>query len=372
MNSYSFLDPVTREDMFYGYQEEMDYIVKKVIAPGSRRQSFFVDGGSRMGKTSLLLQIERHLRQSGIRPSNDDSDQLVIIPLYLDMLDLDPTLNGFLGRAALLLESYPSRYPIPFDISSRAAALLQSVKTHIDPFVPFTGAIYELEKAARPRQLRVVLLTDDLWRIRQQGRLTLARTLRALHIETWIQHAMAFVITGSSRDWGESLASPLENTLVYKELHVLDEKDALKLINKPTEEKIPPQVALRVYRETGGHPFLLQYVMSTLCDQEDIKQLTEEDVDQATKKFQRERRDFEHWWKRMSEVDKKVYRIFRKIGPETGIAVDEFVDMGLSVNKLMLLDSLRALKTTGLIREYPDNHYWLAGLWPARWFQEMR
>lgn len=103
-------------------------------------------------------------------------------------------------------------------------------------------------------------------------------------------------------------------------------------------------------------------------------------------RFIKDRRDFEHWWEKLSEADRRVYSVFCQ-QPQTSI--DDLHSMMLSIpaeggrnlimNRPMIQDSLYTLKTMGLIRELEDlsdevsfdTTYELAGQWHARWFRQI-
>lgn len=382
MNPYSFIDPVTDPRMFFGYRDELEKIISRVSAPKQERLSYFVAGAWRMGKTSLLLQAERRLRRMGPERQINGYRQ-VLIPIYLDTLRLgDATSKGFFGVAARLLACYLADISLHFDVPPQVTTHLEAVETASDPLRAFENGIHSLAEAARPRQLRVVLLIDELGRLmRREAGEVVTLQLRALHIVPAIEHILAYVITGSQRDlWRISkTGSPLQNILVIQRLHVFDEEQSLELINKPTEGQVPPEVAEQVCLESGGHPFLLQYLMSVLCEHENLRQLTAEDVLQATRRFSQQRRDFQHWWEGLGEPDRIVYGTFYR---EKRRTVEELSRMMLSVpspagegrktvlDTGMLRDSLDVLQTTGLIRELAHGVYELAGKMFARWFHQ--
>ena len=380
MNPYSFLNPVTESNMFYGYQPELERIVQKVT--DRRPTSFFVIGGRSMGKTSLLRQVEQRLRLFGMENLASSGQQLLVIPIYLDMLQLgEITLNDFYGKIARLMSQALAAASSSLAISEQVNTLLQSVKSATEPFDTLVDALDELIQTLQHSRLRVTLLIDDLWRVKHQDiEGIIVRNLRALLIHPPLDKVVACVITGSYSEYDSVITanSPLENLLILVDLHAFNEEQSLTLINESTESKIPPEVAQQVYIETGGHPLLLQYVMSELCDYEDWSALTAEDVYQATERFNRERKDFHRWWEKLGEADRKIYAVFLR---EERASVDDLVRMMLSIptegsrnriiDRPMIEDSLRVLATMGLLREYSDGMYALAGQWPARWFSLM-
>ena len=56
------------------------------------------------------------------------------------------------------------------------------------------------------------------------------------------------------------VGSPLADILEWQSLRCLDFEDACSLMQEPVEREWPEPFLTQVYKETGGHPFLLQYV----------------------------------------------------------------------------------------------------------------
>jgi hypothetical protein len=379
MNPYSFVDPVVAADMFYGYQDELEEIVAKVSKQGSGRLSFFVVGARRMGKTSLLLQIERRLRL--LNTEEPDSHHPILIPLYLDTLRLgEASLRGFFGLTALMLARYIVSNLSHLDISNSIIVDLEAVKTANDPLGAFQDCLLQLTRGFEPQRLRIVLLIDELGRVvRQMTGEALKSNLRSLHINPWLQYSLAYVIAGShdELDSVRPAGSPLENILVLRRLHVFDEKQALALIQEPIKSQLAPEVAEQIYLESGGHPFLLQYIMYTLCEKGSLGNLRVEDVYQTTKRFLNERRDFDSWWEMLGEVDRKVYEAFG--GRSRRNSVSDLTRMMLSVpsqsgdarrvviDRSMVTKALDVLGTTGLVRQVADSTWERAGELFARW-----
>jgi hypothetical protein len=369
--------------MFYGYRDELDYIVSKLASPNNS-MSFTVMGGRMIGKTSLLRQVERLLKEFNTIPPSE-RDQQMVIPLYLDMLLLDDPIPGnFVGKVGYLLNRSFVKSSLPFDIPSSVSTLLQSVQTNPEPLDTFVDTIYELIEAAYPTKLRIVLLIDDLWRVkRQEKNKSLTGMLRALLIEPTLDKAIACIIAGSYQEIDPNKpGSPLDNLLRMVDLHSFDVEQSLALINEPTQGKVPQEVARAVHVESGGHPFLLQFLMSELCEHTDWTQLTIENVYNATLRFRWMRKDFERWWEKLSPTDKRVYEVFcqqRQASPDDlhRMMLNILAGGGRNVilNKPRILDSLRILRTMGLIREREDGEldaiYELAGQWYARWFRQM-
>lgn len=390
-NPYSFSGPVFKPHMFYGYRSELEYIVSRVRA--SARHSFLVIGGGMMGKTTLLLQVQLQLRNKNVEPI-DDKHSRWVIPLYFDMSDFnkDCSVAHFLEKIARRFLRSLRMYPPPFPISEETKNLLASVPGCGEPEEKFTDALYQLAEDALHadfhNQLRVVFLIDNLWRKPQEINEYLIVCLRSLYMEPLLGELLAYVVTSSNygAEWISAIDPRFHSIFDIGMLHVFDEGQSLALINEPVKTiKIPKGIAEEVYLESGGHPFLLQYLLSVLCECDDSTELTIGHIEEAIKRFERGvRTDFERWWEKFSEADKRVYRTL--LDPRHDhLSVNQLNSIRLSfstenggtviMHAPMIRDSLRTLRTMGLIWEYEGEHglivYKPAGRWPTRWFRDI-
>ena len=62
IHPFTYTKPVTSESTFVGRKEEFDAILEGFESPNC--ESIGIVGGRRMGKTSLLLEVKRHLQES--------------------------------------------------------------------------------------------------------------------------------------------------------------------------------------------------------------------------------------------------------------------------------------------------------------------
>jgi len=93
------------------------------------------------------------------------------------------------------------------------------------------------------------------------------------------------------------VGSPLKDVLEWYNLRSLEYEDACRLMQHPIGIEWPETFLQHAYRETGGHPMLLQYVMHRVCEASPTE--VEQSLGQAIAKFERERRwQFGEWWER--------------------------------------------------------------------------
>lgn len=373
MNPYAGTNAKADTHIFFGFQEYVSKIISDVAQREQYAQSFSILGGHKMGKTTLLHEIEQLIHKRGINISVETRNQ-IILPLYLDMLKVETTYEKFFSHLSHVLITCLDQFGLNATLSASIKAQFQLVETAQEPFHSFVEALDNLRRILEPGELRIMLLMDNLWHEKHKASeiYTLFGLLRALHTNFFEKQTVIFIISGSYQDFRQTQGSPLENLLKNLYLHIFSQEDAIKYINEPTGGKIPPEVAQQVYQETGGHPFLLQYLMFELCQHDDWTQLTTEDVTRAIEKFHREVQNFENWWGYFSREDWLVYDTLCQ--DEKHASADDVYnhlknhnETKHKVTKPKVLDALHVLSTNGLIRETGDDEYALAGQWPAAW-----
>lgn len=256
--------------------------------PGSPRFSYGLAGGRRMGKSTILRRVELELK-AGI--PQWQAGGLRVIPIYVDGLALPRPLTadevwGYLWQE---LQRALSKSP-------------SSIEHSID-FVTFKEEIHPI-LTNLPERPRVVVLFDEIEPIAvcewAQGFLAHWRAL--LSNTPGLSEYFTAVFAGAhelailQRDIG----SPLKDILEWRSLRCLELEDACKLMQEPIEREWPRSFLELVYEETGGQPFLLQYIMQQVCSTPTPNEETLQTVvAQAIKKFAKERHwQFSEWWER--------------------------------------------------------------------------
>jgi len=150
----------------------------------------------------------------------------------------------------------------------------------------------------------------------------------------------------------------------------LEEDAAFQLIQKPTGNRVPAEVANTVYAESGGHPFLIQYLMAQTLGMSkgDPSALTSAHVNRAIEWFFARRSDFEFWTGKFTPVDDAVYALIARSTTETPKSeVIRHTGDAPAANH-----SLALLAHCGLIRETARNRFRYSGEMFRRWFSENR
>jgi len=296
-NPYNYNMPV-RPDMFFGRREDVQALTRNLAAtPGD---SYALVGGRRMGKTSLL---EALLRASAEEPARS----MLLLPVHLDLtgqgVDSVSTFFHTLGeRAQALLDEQLA--PSPVD---------RRVETGQPPAPAFARLLEGWGRAAMARvgcRLRLVLLLDECEHIVEQPWTPeMYGALRYLLVGQATRSLLKVVMAGSHRFLTQvrERGSPLRNVLQYHRLCVLDTPAARDLVTRPTGGALPEEVVQAVVVQSGGHPFLIQYLMYHLWDC-GLKNATLEMVHRVATGFCHERSDFDDWMDGLGTAGMQVYQ----------------------------------------------------------------
>lgn len=260
-------------------------------------QSFGIAGGRRMGKTTLLRRVEQDLLK-GIEEWK--SIGRLVIPIYMDCMALPDSNSlsaddiwGILFRElqSALEDQAQQLKPLDFDnFKKKVEPILCNLEEEPLIIVMFD----EIER---------VLVCDwsngflDNWRALLSNTPNLAEYFTAVFSGAQEMEALQHDVT-----------SPLANVLKWRPLHSLAYTDACQLMQDPIDHQWPEPFLERVYKETGGHPMLLQCVMQHICQEPPKK--ADQSLEQIIKKIANDHRwQFSQWWERYcSPMAQRVYR----------------------------------------------------------------
>lgn len=232
-------------------------------------------GHRKVGKTSLLIELQRRTASAGIRFVILDT--LEFSPLDADIIRsyalrvADSVLSRELGvslesrarspaayRAALAASTQFSRFP-----EEVRAILLELPELRIDP--QSARACLDLaQRLAEACDLRLVVAWDEFQALaRIRGRW--GEAIHPLLRSAWQQHdRVAYIISGSERGMLRELVTaehaPFFQHFAIMELGVLPEEEGLRLLTQaaPPDRPIPEDVARGTIAVLGSHPFYLQ------------------------------------------------------------------------------------------------------------------
>lgn len=305
---------------------------------GNPRYSFGLAGGRRMGKTTLLRRVQRDLLKSMAQLRDTG---LLVIPIYVDGLTLPRPLAAN-DIWELLFREMQSALPEPprtltqpdFEAFKNAASV----------------ALSDLEE-----QPRVIVMFDEVEPIMicdwadaflSHWRALLSNTPR---LSEWF----TAVFTGAREMEAlrRDIGSPLKDILEWRNLRSLTYQDSCRLMQEPIDHQWDSTFLKYLYRETGGHPMLLQYAMQHVClrwPEAKGRLTTRQLAERIVEKFARERGwQFGQWWERYCSTS--AQRVYTRLYHAGGV-----VQLQSLVHEFGLEDSndaVEILQHVGLVKE---------------------
>ena len=233
--------------------------------------SILLTGQEGIGKTSILLEIERRLRAI-------EDPTYTFFPVYMDLESIPEDMLFATASDAVLREAarlHPGSVPMPR--GDRGADY-----AHRDLANDLRSVVCALS-AASPRMVRLVLLVDNIDEVEGYHPRTTQR-LRGLFMSSVAEHlVMVASATRISRRW-EREGSPWYNFFEEIELEGLCREEVDLLVTSLTKGQagIGEGVVERIATTTGGNPALIRARCRTLLGRlhgQNRRTLTAADVD---------------------------------------------------------------------------------------------
>ena len=335
-----------RGDRFYGRRAQLAEILD------GQRDSLWLLGTRRVGKTSVLKQLEQ------LATSSPDLDYL---PLFWDLQGATEPRELHLSFHDALLDSEERWAEVGVSVSSLDAE---------DLF----DSLARLRRQVRGTGRRMLLLCDEaeeLIDLQSKDRSLLSKLRRAVQSTADIR----FVLASTIRLW--RLAEQSADTSPFLHgftpalyLAGLTEEEALALVlqeHLPSEARptFLPEVAQKICQACGNHPYLLQIVAKKYLEIGDLEEaLDRVRADQMVSHF------FEVDFRMLSRTEQEV---LRALG-ETGAAGRETLESRVGTEEGGLNGSLLRLENLGFVIRTEDQgvrlgndfiRHWLEGLSPS-------
>lgn len=360
-NPYNYTLPASG-DMLFGRDEEIEKILQLLLS--SLGDSVAIVGGRRMGKTSLLEAIHRTLESK----QNEEIK-------YLDLMPI-PIAIDFRGETPQSLEDFY------FYLGTETQKALQkwlgdnSLKTfEIPPHSPSAQVmgdflvegsnLFVSQKGVRFRL--IVLLENCEWLVKQDWSINLYETLRYLLAGRQTRSLIKVVISSSHRfiTQIQQNGSPLRELLHYHWLQAFNKFSIRQLVTMPTNFKLPLEIIEIIEGATGGHPYLIQYIMSNLLNL-DIASVTQADVKQIIQNFPAARNSFAYWYEDLNKTSWEIYYIIAKTDHAIMEQEIRSIFQGTPAD---LIYAIQALRYYGLITKKKNGSYLISCQMYKEWFE---
>jgi ligand-binding sensor domain-containing protein len=248
-------EPVRREDMFFGRREMLQKIVDTL-----HNNSIMIHGERRIGKTTLLYQLNNHLW--GL-----EDEEYWFVPLYVDLEGTEEdTFFHFLMEEILHTASTLS------GLTAETKDALQDLLYYRPGHEQYTDrefirdlrdvikALQHFGEASHPgKRLRLILLMDEMDVFNAYDHLMQQR-LRRIFMRDFAA-TLGAVIAGIriSKEWGR-IESPWYNLFNEIEVEPFTREQAMELLTEPVRGfyRYEPGVVDFIIENCAGRPFRIQ------------------------------------------------------------------------------------------------------------------
>jgi len=267
-NPYIAGGPIFDEQLFYGREPLIQRILQTV-----HNNSLLLHGERRIGKTSLLHQVQRRLETL-------DDPTYVFHPVYVD-LQGTPEERFFATLADQIFET------LPVGVTDREPALGRpGGYSHHDLVRELHGLLKQLKERSR-KQVKLVLLIDEVDELNDYDP-RVSQSLRSLFMKRFAENLAAVVAGVRIRKEWEKEGSPWYNFFEEIEVDAISPEEAQRLVLEPVRGtfRFATGAAERIVAVTGGKPFQIQRRCLALVQrlhEEGRRTITLADVNDAIK-----------------------------------------------------------------------------------------
>ncbi len=350
--------PVTSPSLFFGRQEAITWIRENLV---KGRYPMLVSGASRIGKTSLLCQLDRYL---------PDTYTMVRV----EMLDEEVgQFDRLLWRLADTVTQQLNELPGIDGPRPAWADFEGHTERLLDSFWP------QFRAALGRRDL--ILMLDDVDALAGDGRNLLSPLLEVL--EGWSAQdaglSSILTLTLTPQDLAARASLQLPAHLPVFQLAPLASEDAIKLIQEPVGGIITYDygVARRLVEITSGQPYYLQLLCFEIFNRcAAAGWVNQRDVDLVVEQLvKREIPDFQQVWHESSLQEQAVLAAFVSLRGARGLATaleihTVLTNAGVQVERGQAAEVMEQLAARGILERLGALSYRFRLTLLADWLRE--
>lgn len=359
MNPYDPNKEVIAPEMFFGRTQEIDRILRGLTSYSG--ESFSLYGGKRIGKSSMLRQIEGRLQREGFHRHSR-----LILPIFLNLHhESIHNRSTFFSRVIMKLTMLIEHsFGVNIDQDS-LAKLCRSIEESEIPQEVFIQAFGFVTSSVSKHlgQIRVVLLIDETEMLMlDQENLDLRQNLRALLSSVPETMDRLIIVTAGSEKLRQAMTekgSPLRNILTSIRLSNLSKDETEQLIREPTGREFKDHIVSEIIDQTGGHPHLVQFIMRNLIDliengtQQSLVEI--EDIKNISSQYAIEKGEvFESWIKELGNLGLQI--IDAMLNQQEQASIDQ-MRIELNADGFRLNQTLEAIMFHGLAIKSRDGQF---------------
>ena len=264
-NRYEVGRYVSNSRRFFGRRAELEQILSRLV--GGSTQPIVVRGPRRIGKTSLMHQLElaleqpQELRRLGLE-AEVETQLRPIHPLFVSLQAISETGGNSIALfLQMLFEEVCAALSLKSSAFQLSKALAQSFPARL--FQKQVSWVFE----QRPHE-RLLVLIDEWDEVYREEHSELGRNLRYLLQEeqriSWV-FSSTWLLTKEGGEFG----SPFFNMLFTLEVKEMDWESAVRLVTEPSKEvgvEWRGEAVVAVLEQSGRRPYLIQLICSKITD----------------------------------------------------------------------------------------------------------
>ncbi len=274
-NPFRYLQSVSHSD-FVGRWPLVESIAQDLVSENG--DSHAIIAGQRYGKTSILGALSHQLYQPVILESGDS----LALPLYIDFKacafnSAEAVFAFILQRVHRQINTVVRQHPLalwptPLRLNARWFEKLVSA-TELSMHDLEDGLGYIMDQLDTPTApARLILMLDEIGKsFDQPWTDELYSQARALICSSELQTRIRLVLTGSQHflEQQATYSAPLCDVLKLHYMEAFDLDSIAQLVARA--EGFSDETTAAVWRQSGGHPFLAQYLLYNLWEQREVK-----------------------------------------------------------------------------------------------------